>query len=101
MLELQIYRDFLALEQESIRVCKAKKVRCSYILKKESTHANCCPLCGKDNNCGNISGKPHGTCWCNDESFPKEIFEMVPPEQLRKACICKECLTKFKLHQEI
>jgi hypothetical protein len=37
-----------------------------------------------------------GHCWCNAEDFPKEIFELVPPESRKKHCICKKCLDKFK-----
>ncbi|QGQ48688.1 cysteine-rich CWC family protein [Metabacillus sediminilitoris] len=49
-----------------------------------------CPICSKGNNCG------YHSCWCTKEYFPKEIFELVPDNQLRKSCICKECLDKFK-----
>ncbi len=52
-----------------------------------------CPICGQDNQCGNELGK--STCWCSVESFPQEIFELIPEEKLRKACICKDCLEKF------
>lgn len=55
-----------------------------------------CPFCGMDNNCGNVAGNPHGTCWCNKEFFPKEIFEKLPSTKLDKSCICKNCLEKFK-----
>lgn len=52
-----------------------------------------CPICGQDNQCGNELGK--SICWCSAESFPQEIFELIPEEKLRKACICKDCLEKF------
>ncbi|MCL6445149.1 MAG: cysteine-rich CWC family protein [Alicyclobacillus sp.] len=55
-----------------------------------------CPLCGNDNHCGNVAGKPHGTCWCDKEFFPKQIFEKVPPDEPQRSCICKDCLDKFK-----
>ncbi|WP_342512152.1 cysteine-rich CWC family protein [Sporosarcina sp. FSL K6-1522] len=54
-----------------------------------------CPLCSKSNNCCNGLDKSLGVCWCNQEVFPAEIFEQVPPEQLRKACICKSCLEQY------
>jgi len=57
-----------------------------------------CPLCGGDNRCGNLAGKP--SCWCSTELFPQEIFAQVPPELLRKACICPNCLTRFKEQQQ-
>lgn len=55
-----------------------------------------CPLCGKNNNCCNSLDKSLGICWCNEKVFPAEIFEHVPPEQLRKTCICKNCLEQFE-----
>ncbi|WAH39716.1 cysteine-rich CWC family protein [Alicyclobacillus fastidiosus] len=58
--------------------------------------SNVCPLCGMDNHCGNVAGKPHGTCWCDKEVFPKEIFEKRPLNQSEKSCICQNCLDKFK-----
>ncbi|WP_235587013.1 cysteine-rich CWC family protein [Ferroacidibacillus organovorans] len=36
------------------------------------------PICGRDNNCGNVAGKPHGTCWCDQEFFPQEISDKIP-----------------------
>ncbi|MCZ2257378.1 cysteine-rich CWC family protein [Sporosarcina sp. G11-34] len=56
-----------------------------------------CPLCNQSNNCCNSKDKSLGICWCNEESFPREIFNQVPPDQLRKLCICKSCLEKFKI----
>jgi hypothetical protein len=58
--------------------------------------ASGCPLCGKDNNCGNLQGKPHGTCWCSRALFPKEIFDLLPQNRAGKSCICKSCLDQFK-----
>lgn len=53
-----------------------------------------CPLCDKNNYCGNELGDP--TCWCTTQFFPKEIFELVPGEKIDKACICKDCLQKIQ-----
>lgn len=53
-----------------------------------------CPICNKINHCGNELGEP--TCWCSMESFPEGIFESVPNDKLNKACICRECLEKYK-----
>ncbi|KMY54496.1 hypothetical protein AC623_11710 [Bacillus sp. FJAT-27231] len=55
-----------------------------------------CPICNRANHCCNSMDKNLGICWCSQESFPKEIFDLVPPEQLRKTCICKNCLDQFK-----
>lgn len=55
-----------------------------------------CPICGKGNNCCNSLDKSLGICWCNEKSFPRKIFDLVPEEELRKSCICKTCLETFK-----
>ncbi|WP_041075939.1 cysteine-rich CWC family protein [Bacillus sp. OxB-1] len=55
-----------------------------------------CPICGKGNNCCNGKEKSLGDCWCTQESFPQEIFDEVPADQLRKTCICQDCLDSFK-----
>lgn len=55
-----------------------------------------CPLCMKSNNCCNSQDKSLGVCWCSEEIFPKEIFEIVPADELRRTCICKSCLEEFK-----
>lgn len=55
-----------------------------------------CPLCKKNNNCCNGLEKSLGVCWCTLEQFPQAIFDLVPEEQIRKACICKSCLDSFK-----
>jgi hypothetical protein len=52
-----------------------------------------CPICNKNNQCGNELGK--STCWCSAESFPEEIFTLLPEDKLHKACICKVCLEKI------
>lgn len=51
-----------------------------------------CPLCGKANNCKDGSKD----CWCNYVIIPKELIDMVPEEKRGKACICKECVDKYK-----
>ncbi|MCD9024967.1 cysteine-rich CWC family protein [Cohnella silvisoli] len=62
----------------------------------ETNSANSCPLCSKDNNCGNLVGVPQGACWCSKEKFPPQIFGQIPRDQLNRSCICKSCLEKFK-----
>lgn len=54
-----------------------------------------CPICGKSNNCCNGIDKSKGICWCTQETFPHEIFDLVPDEDIRKKCICQECLHQF------
>jgi hypothetical protein len=51
-----------------------------------------CPLCGKDNNCQHNAE----SCWCATVTFPKHVLDMIPEEKKGKACICKECLEKYR-----
>lgn len=54
-----------------------------------------CPICGEENKCmGSLA--EHGNCWCDQEEFPSGIFELVPEQSIRKQCICKKCLEKYK-----
>ncbi|MDE5413469.1 cysteine-rich CWC family protein [Alkalihalobacterium chitinilyticum] len=53
-----------------------------------------CPLCYEVNHCGNE--ETQSACWCSKESFPKEIFELIPKDQLHRSCICQNCLDQFK-----
>jgi len=57
-----------------------------------------CPICGGPNMCGELdkSNQTDGRCWCALETFPREIFQLVPKEKKDKACICKTCLDQFK-----
>ncbi|HBZ10697.1 MAG TPA: hypothetical protein DEO65_12580 [Bacillus bacterium] len=55
-----------------------------------------CPICSKDNNCCFSLDKNLGNCWCSKESFPKEVFDQIPSEELYKTCICKQCLDRIK-----
>ncbi|MBM7567298.1 cysteine-rich CWC family protein [Paenibacillus sacheonensis] len=50
-----------------------------------------CPVCGNRNACaGSLD------CWCAKEKFPKSVFAEIPAELLGKACVCKQCLVRFK-----
>ncbi|WP_245888297.1 cysteine-rich CWC family protein [Laceyella sediminis] len=55
-----------------------------------------CPLCGKHNQCGNLSEQRIGDCWCRIEAFPAGLLEQVPSAYKNKACICKSCLDRYK-----
>nr|WP_130613985.1 cysteine-rich CWC family protein [Cohnella abietis] len=66
----------------------------------QANNANHCPLCGKGNNCGNLSGLPQGSCWCSKATFPPDIFKSVPPELINKTCICKSCLENFEIKKD-
>jgi hypothetical protein len=55
-----------------------------------------CPLCGKPNQCARLKGAPEGTCWCVSETFPPQILELVPVAKKGKACVCQDCLKKYR-----
>ncbi|HOO70527.1 MAG TPA: cysteine-rich CWC family protein [Spirochaetota bacterium] len=58
-----------------------------------------CPLCGRPNRCGErpvVNGKTMERCWCAYETFPPELLSRVPDDKRMKACICSDCLRKFK-----
>ncbi|RKP46717.1 hypothetical protein D7Z26_24220 [Cohnella endophytica] len=69
-------------------------------LSEETTNANNCPLCGRDNDCGNLAGLPQGACWCSKAEFPEDIFKRIPADRLNKSCICQACLAKAKTHED-
>ncbi|MGE7843312.1 cysteine-rich CWC family protein [Lysinibacillus sp. NPDC093712] len=52
----------------------------------------CCPLCGKENQCGVADGQD--ACWCMNEKFPEGIIGAVSNEP--KKCICQNCLHTYK-----
>ncbi|WP_221794825.1 cysteine-rich CWC family protein [Oceanobacter mangrovi] len=57
-----------------------------------------CPLCGQANSCVNLAEKDVSkSCWCNDPAltFPEALLAQIPPEQRRKACVCKACVQAF------
>ncbi|MDY6854591.1 MAG: cysteine-rich CWC family protein [Thermodesulfobacteriota bacterium] len=58
-----------------------------------------CPICGQPNRCGEkavVNGITLEKCWCAYEKFPKEALNRVPGEKRGKACICINCLNRFK-----
>ncbi|WP_010324746.1 cysteine-rich CWC family protein [Marinobacterium stanieri] len=61
-----------------------------------------CPLCGQGNACLNLGAEDVSrTCWCNDPDirFPAELLAQIPPEQRRKACICRACALAYQQQQ--
>lgn len=61
----------------------------------EIYEAKLCPLCQKDNKCGLTNNPLARDCWCFKAGFPKEIFELLPPDR-EKVCICEICMVEFK-----
>lgn len=55
-----------------------------------------CPLCGKSNGCQ--AGDP--ACWCNFESVPTALRDLVPADKVMKACICRACVLEYKAGPE-
>lgn len=51
-----------------------------------------CPLCGNANGCQ--AGDP--ACWCNFESVPSGLRELVPVDLVMKSCICRACVLAWK-----
>lgn len=63
-----------------------------------------CPLCGKPNRCGEkpvINNEEMKYCWCAYETFPRELLDRVPAENKGKACICINCINKFKEQKKL
>ncbi|WP_081727548.1 cysteine-rich CWC family protein [Halalkalibacter wakoensis] len=58
-------------------------------MENEQNDTKKCPICKGNNECSLPS------CWCLNESFPQEIFSLIPSDQRKKSCICKQCLTRF------
>ena len=59
-----------------------------------------CPLYKVENYCNNVRGESQSACWCMKEGFPDEIFTQLPEKQIKKSCICKSCLEKFRTNYE-
>ncbi len=51
-----------------------------------------CPLCNKPNGCDGSSDK----CWCYSVEIPKKILDKIPEEKRGKACVCKDCIEKYR-----
>jgi hypothetical protein len=55
-----------------------------------------CPVCHKPNQCTNIQANTSSDCWCNKESIPQGLLDMIPQNQQMKACVCTQCIALFK-----
>ncbi len=61
-----------------------------------------CPLCQQPNHCLNLGAADvDRSCWCNDPaiSFPESLLSQIPPEQRRKACVCRDCALRHQQAQ--
>ena len=50
-----------------------------------------CPICGKPNNCTHSK-----ECWCHTTNVSKKAIDMVPENKRGRACICKDCVDKYR-----
>jgi hypothetical protein len=66
-------------------------------MKPEALDASKCPLCGGSNDC-RVCGvtDSEGPCWCAEVKIPDGLAAQVPPELRNKACICRNCVTKYQ-----
>lgn len=35
------------------------------------------------------------SCWCFNQSFPKNIFTLIPENKRGLACVCEQCVLFF------
>lgn len=63
-------------------------------LLNESIDPLICPVCGGDNGCALLAGRPIETCWCLRTRVPKELLAAIPDERRGKACVCRACATR-------
>jgi prepilin-type N-terminal cleavage/methylation domain-containing protein/prepilin-type processing-associated H-X9-DG protein len=58
---------------------------------------NECPLCGEANECQLCSPAAYkGSCWCARVEIPCELLARVPDNFRNRACVCRNCVEKFK-----
>jgi len=63
-------------------------------LDSDSINPTHCPLCNKNNNCGNLPPDDSSLdCWCNDQTiqFPETLLTKTLSTAKNKVCICKAC----------
>ena len=62
---------------------------------------NECPLCGGANQCQLCSPASYkGLCWCARVEMPGELLARVPENFRDRACICQQCVEKFRRELE-
>jgi hypothetical protein len=55
-----------------------------------------CPLCGRNNDCAVLAGRPVEACWCAVVPIPPSLRARIPPERRGKACICRACAERHQ-----
>jgi hypothetical protein len=57
--------------------------------------AQCCPICGKPNQCAaeveKRTGLTQPPCWCAQVEFTPELLARIPAAAVNKACVCVSC----------
>ena len=60
-----------------------------------SPKAECCPLCGKANQCAMVlesqSGEKQPPCWCTQAAFSADLLAKIPVASKGLACVCATC----------
>ena len=66
------------------------------VIPKNPLNVATCPLYGGPNACA-LAADPNAIeCWCESEEFPRELLAKVPGYAVRRACICQNCLEKYR-----
>lgn len=59
-------------------------------------NAGICPICQKENHCHMVTGKDPAGCWCTKVEFPEGLLLLVPEEARNLACVCEDCVKKYR-----
>ncbi len=63
---------------------------------------NQCPLCREANACQLCSPATYkGSCWCARVEMPEALLARVPENLRNRACICRNCVEKFRREREL
>ncbi len=60
-------------------------------MNKSKVQLQICPLCGKDNQCAVAAGQNSG-CWCQHQSFDRQLLESQTGNEAMARCICQNCV---------
>lgn len=60
-------------------------------MPETSSPASLCPLCGQQNECAIVAGRPAQACWCMAARIPAEVLAAIPPAARGTACVCPGC----------
>lgn len=43
-----------------------------------------------------VTGKDPADCWCTKVEFPEGLLLLVPEEARNLACVCEDCVKKYR-----